>query len=213
MAFDWQLPPYSALCTLEWERAGTVGKAVGWLHSSTRLVTAGHVIADIGNSTPTIKSAFGNVQCGTLHDTHYVASADPPAGPSDYGVIEVSNTPTGCTFLSLVVPSKTYAGPCYLLAYDFTQQAVVFNDGEIALLSDVRFLHTADGSPSYSGGAIIIKTQPVGVAAIGIYTDDSRSYALLQSDPGGGLAPRGPQYGVATSLVPAVQSQIDGASA
>lgn len=207
---QWTAPPFSALCLLSWGG----GTASGWLLSQTRLVTAGHVVDDIDSSPLTISSAFGPIMPGAFHDTIYrqTAARPPQGGRDDFAVIEVSNVPAQCTFLKMAIPSRLWSGPVFLLAFN-TNAEVQFTTGTVAQYSDVRFLHSCDAWPGYSGGAVIVQSPPVGAVAIGIHTDVGRSYAELKDDPGGGLAPRGSQYKVATSLSVPVQQLLAGAQA
>jgi len=207
----WREPPFSALCLLRWGAGAT---ASGWLQSPNRLITAGHVIADIGPNPVAIFSAFGPLQPQASHNIHYMRTPlRPPQGSADdFGVIEVSGVPPSSFFLRMVVPSRVWRGPVFLLAFDSDGQPQ-FNSGSVAQYSDVRFLHTCDAWPGYSGGAIIVRAPQIGTAAIGIHTDLGRPYTELVNDPGGLLAPPGPQYQVATSLSIPVQQLLMGANA
>lgn len=212
-ALNWKSEPYSALCTIEWSAGGISEQAVGWLRSRTRLVTAGHVIRKIGGAVPLIKCASGtNLSVVSLHAANF--SAQPtPHGASDYGVIEVDNVPQDCSLLNMVTPSALYEGKlCSLLAYDFDAQTPIWHDGVLALAGNSRFLHTAKGFSSCSGGPLIIRQLPVGTAAIGIYTDHSIDYNELQGECGRVGPEVDRQYDIATSLTATIQQQIESAT-
>lgn len=203
---EWQSAPYSAVCRI----ASRKGVAAGWFAAPDIVVTAGHVLSEFDSELIQIETPFGPVDCGQRHFDSYKQNPN-PGEASDWGFIEIpGGQPAGCSCLKMCVPDPNYRGSCSVVAFDYSQPSrpVVTSDGEIALVSSVRLLHTAQTSESYSGAPILIAAHPVGIVAIGIHTDGNKDGTALSSDPPGLTLQTNRVYRIATSLIQNIINQL-----
>jgi len=207
---DWRQPPYSAICRL----LGPTSAGTGWFAAPRVVATAAHVLASLQESPFVIVTAFGSVSPGGLHFTAYQLQGSGPGDSDDWGFVEIpAGLPLGCSVLKMCVPDTNYRGLCRVPAFDIAAPSAPLVEafGQVSLVSAVRFLHTADTRPAYSGAPVVIAAAPVGFAAIGVHTDSNRSRTALDGDPGGGTAASARVYAIATSLTSSIQEQLGGA--